>query len=558
MKQTDALKQFAREGNRPVLKATSNCVIYTRVSTKEQAEGNYSLETQRKLCEDYAVKRGFTIEAFFGGTYESAKSDERKEFNRMLQFIKTCRNKISHVVVCYPDRFSRTGANAIYIAAELRKRGVLIDTVHQNTDTSNASGEMMQNMQFIMSSYDNQLRKERCVGGMVEKLKRGYWIGCAPLGYQYEKPEKGEEQRIVIAQDGQFIKKAFELKAYERLKTSEIVKKLCLLGYTITEKRLSETFRNVFYCGKISHALIPGEILEGQHPALISEETFLLANEALAKNPQNYKANPQDEHLPLRRTLKCACCGTAMTGYLVKKKSKYYYKCNTKGCNNNRSAEFLHQKFTSLLAQFSVNQNYTALLEKQLRYVYDYLNQSKQQAAATLKHRSSEVRKRIEQIEERFILGEVDKGLYEKYRAKYQDELAMIEAEAAQMQTGLSNPEKFISLSVKMCANLNKMWTSGNYDQKQEIQRIAFPEGFSYDRKNDDYRTGRVNEVFQLLAGVSRDLEDNKKREDDFSINLPVVVDQSTKISNQSKDDLAIVVAFSNIYIHDTTNRCVL
>jgi hypothetical protein len=30
----------------------------------------------------------------FGGTYESAKTDERKEFNRMLSFVKKSREKI--------------------------------------------------------------------------------------------------------------------------------------------------------------------------------------------------------------------------------------------------------------------------------------------------------------------------------------------------------------------------------------------------------------------------------------------------------------------------------
>jgi len=34
----------------------SNCVIYTRVPTKEQADNNLSLETQRKACQQYALK----------------------------------------------------------------------------------------------------------------------------------------------------------------------------------------------------------------------------------------------------------------------------------------------------------------------------------------------------------------------------------------------------------------------------------------------------------------------------------------------------------------------
>ena len=48
---------------------TKNCVIYTRVSTKEQADNNMSLGTQKKACEQYARKNGYQILGCFGGTY---------------------------------------------------------------------------------------------------------------------------------------------------------------------------------------------------------------------------------------------------------------------------------------------------------------------------------------------------------------------------------------------------------------------------------------------------------------------------------------------------------
>src|SRR5579872_4268183 len=88
----------------------SNCVIYTRVSTKEQADNNFSLETQKKACEQYARKCGYQIMGYFGGTYESAKTDERKEFNNMLSFVRKSKEKISYIIVYSVDRFSRSGA----------------------------------------------------------------------------------------------------------------------------------------------------------------------------------------------------------------------------------------------------------------------------------------------------------------------------------------------------------------------------------------------------------------------------------------------------------------
>ena len=77
-----AFDQFAK-GKLETVKRKNTCVIYTRVSTKEQADNNKSLDIQRKACEQFAKKNNYLIMAYFGGTYESAKTDERKEFNNM-------------------------------------------------------------------------------------------------------------------------------------------------------------------------------------------------------------------------------------------------------------------------------------------------------------------------------------------------------------------------------------------------------------------------------------------------------------------------------------------
>jgi site-specific DNA recombinase len=87
------LKSFAKGAKTPKKETGGqNCVIYTRVSSKEQADTNQSLEWQKKYCMDYAVKNNLFIQGYFGGTYESAKSDERKEFNRMQKFLKSTKN----------------------------------------------------------------------------------------------------------------------------------------------------------------------------------------------------------------------------------------------------------------------------------------------------------------------------------------------------------------------------------------------------------------------------------------------------------------------------------
>ena len=118
-------------------------MAYTRVSTKEQADNNHSLKTQIKHINLYAEKNNLHIDKEFGGTYESAKTDERIEFNKMLAYVK--RHKVDTILVYSIDRFSRSGPNAVYISDQLRKLNISIMSVTQPIkDALSASGELQQ------------------------------------------------------------------------------------------------------------------------------------------------------------------------------------------------------------------------------------------------------------------------------------------------------------------------------------------------------------------------------------------------------------------------------
>ena len=171
MKDLSLFKQFAVKSKRKSHNKQGKAVIYTRVSTKEQAENNQSLETQKKYCELFAAKKGIDIISYFGGTYESAKSDERKEFTKMLSFVK--RNKsVSYIIVYSYDRFSRTGANGAYISDQLKKQGVVTLSATQEIDVNSASGSFQQNLYYMFSQFDNELRRDKSVSGMQEKLRK--------------------------------------------------------------------------------------------------------------------------------------------------------------------------------------------------------------------------------------------------------------------------------------------------------------------------------------------------------------------------------------------------
>ena len=507
MKEIHQFQQFAKGKTKQASQSGNTAVIYTRVSSKEQADTNQSLETQKKYCIEYATKNSLNVLGFFGGTYESAKTDERNEFNRMIKFLKNSKEKKSYILVYSLDRFSRSGENAIYISSQLKKEGVTIVSVTQPIDVSTHAGVLQQNIQFIFSKYDNDLRMQKCVDGMREKLRRGEWIGAAPTGYSHDRDYGRKEQKIIINEKGKLIQKTFQWKL-EGFSNPQIIKKLKDLGLVIPMQLLSDIFRNPFYCGLISHNMLNGEIVEGKHPALVSKEIFLKVNKL--NKTEGYKWKKDDENFPLKQFLKCAKCGKPYTGYLVKKKGLYYYKCNDNKCYCNRSAKILHNNFIDLLNNNSADVSHDAFYRKALEYIYNKEAASGNTIRETLSLKLTELREKLDKVEERFAYAEIDRDIYKKISEKLKAKIGETEGYIENAAIKLSNPEKTIAFIVNLSSKLHTTWALGDYMQRQNIQKLLFPEGLQYNRENDEYLTSRWISPIAVTSYISTSFRENK------------------------------------------------
>lgn len=486
-----------------------NAVIYTRVSTKEQAENNNSLETQKKYCDQYAERNGYTVLAHFGGQYESAKTDGRKEFKRMLDFISQQENRVESIIVFSTDRFSRTGGHAIAIADQLRNTGVHIMSCTQQTDTKTSSGRFQQNIQFLFSAYDNEQRKEKVVTGMKEKLNSGYWMGKCPLGYIHVGFKKN--QKLEINEVGEIIKKAFLLKAEHGLSNAEISQRCKAFGYFIHEKRLSEIFKNPFYCGYIRNRLLGEEITKGKHESLISEEVFLKVNNVGFVHPKTFIAKSNDELFPLKRFISCEKCGTTWVSYTVKNKKATYYKCNKKECRCNRNASVIHEGFKKYLSTYTIPERFIEPLKLQLTLTFKEMNKDNEVSKILMATTLNEIKEKLNVLEERYALGEIeDKEVYKRLKARFWNDINGVNDEIRKVDLKLSNLDNFVTYSVKLSSKLNVMWDSGSFELKQRLQNLVFPEGVTYDFQNNTYRTCRSNSIFAAIAAQASFLENNE------------------------------------------------
>lgn len=507
MKNIHQFQQFAKGKITQDPKSNNNAVIYTRVSSKEQADTNQSLEIQRKYCTEYGIKNNMNILGFFGGTYESAKTDERNEFSRMIKFLKNSKEKTSCILVYSLDRFSRSGENAIYISSQLKREGVTIVSVTQPIDVSTHAGVLQQNIQFIFSKYDNDLRMQKCVDGMREKLKRGEWLGAAPTGYSYDRTHGGKEQKIIINENGKVLQKAFHWRL-EGHSNPQIVEKLKALGLTLPFQRISEIFRNPFYCGLISHNMLNGEIVDGKHPALVSKEVFLKVHQLNKRG--GYKQKKENEHLPLKLFVKCEKCGSPFTGYIVKKKGIYYYKCNEIKCHCNRSVKIMHNNFVHLLNNKSADSTYSNVYKKALEYIYNKETSSGKTKQEVFSKQLNEIKEKLYKTEERFACGEIDRDIYNKVSEKFKSEIRAIDESIEKSNLKLSNPEKAIRFIVDLSSKLSTTWDLNDYSQKQNVQKMLFPDGLRYNIENDEYLTPRWVSPIVVTSYISSVLKEKK------------------------------------------------
>lgn len=503
MKDLSIFKSFATQAQD--FSARKNAIIYTRVSTKEQADNNTSLATQKKFCERYADQNGFSVLAYFGGTFESAKTDERKEFQRMIKFAQ--QNKtVGYIIIYSYDRFSRSGANAALLSNNLLKKGIKVIAVTQEVDANTPAGAFQQGLFFFFSQFDNEMRRDKTKTGMSDLLRRGYWLWTPPRGYtNINKHHKAIDWKIEVNKEGELLREAFKWRSKNMFSNAEITRKLQSLGMKIDDRRLQEIFRNPYYCGVLTTKMLPNEAFEGNHEPIVSKEDFLkINNKEFSYHPKEHKCD--NENLPLKNFVKCSTCGLPLTGFLVKKKDLYYYRCRTLTCKSVKSAKNLHGDFNDLLKDFQLNPKYISIVKEIMIDAITESTKEDKEMIKLLKSNQTKIQSQLNKIEERYVIGELSNELFQKYSTQFKTEIEQINQQLNQNNVSSSNLEKGIKTALKLSQNLSKTWEVSNLFEKQKLHNLIFPGGIVYDKKNDSVQTNEVNSIFSLIPYISTDL----------------------------------------------------
>ena len=161
--------------------------LYIRVSTEEQAIHGLSIEAQTAALEEWARANRHKVVGIYIDAGISARkpASKRPELQRLLDDVRAGAGEL--IVFTKLDRWFRNIAEYYKVQEVLEKNHVDWKTIHEDYDTTTASGRLKINIMLSVAQDEADRTGERIKAVFENKIKKGEVIsGKVPLGYKIE------------------------------------------------------------------------------------------------------------------------------------------------------------------------------------------------------------------------------------------------------------------------------------------------------------------------------------------------------------------------------------
>ena len=172
----------------------------------------------------------------------------------------------------------------------------------------------------------------------------------------------------------------------------------------------------------------------------------------------------------------------------------------------------MHAAFEELLNTYSAEPKMAKVIAYQIEHLFEVMNKEGIEQEKALKLKLADVTKKIDTIEEKYyVLEEMSKESFDKFYVKYAKERDEINEVLQKQVPQISNLKKSIEEGIAFSTKLATVWTSSPVSIKEKLQKLLFPEGIIYSKKNEAFRTEKVNSFFALIANAAKDTGEKKK-----------------------------------------------
>jgi site-specific DNA recombinase len=339
--------------------------IYARVSSDRQKE-SHTIGSQTSALVEYAQTHGYAVpsEWVFQDEGYSGASLIRPGLEALRDL--AAQGQIVAALIYSPDRLSRKYAYQVLLGEEFSRCGV--DVIYLKSPSGDSpEDQLVVQFQGMIAEYERAQIAERHRRGKRHRAQQGMVnvLSGAPYGYRYvRKTDTSAAYYEVVESEADVVRMVFATYTQQRFSINAIARLLNERGIsTRTGKTRWERsvvwamLRNPAYEGtacygkteqsprqRITRPLRQkngianrtnchrerprADWIEVAVPALVSEETFALAQEQLTKNKHDSPRRTIEPTL-LQGMLVCQQCGYALyrSSTRTSKRKLYYYRC---------------------------------------------------------------------------------------------------------------------------------------------------------------------------------------------------------------------------------------
>ena len=316
------------------------CGIYVRVSTDDQRDNGYSIDSQLRMIKEYCEKNDYDIVDVYNDAGHSGKDLMRPEMQRLLKDIKS--KKIDKLIAIKVDRLTRNNYDGFWLLNYCEEHDVKIELILEPYDVSTANGEMIFGMNLVFGQRERKEIGARTKRAMEEMALERIHPSKAPYGYIRNK-ETGHLEVEPI--EAEVVKEIFELcKQGNSTRSIATIMKdnnAYLKQGKWKSDRVYKILSNSIYIGVFEYGKYkrkPQDILrvENYCEPIIDEVTWNATRNVLVKN----KHSNYGEYIHLFSGLvKCPICGEIMSSSEsfkypnAKQKVYYHLRCKNHNCS---------------------------------------------------------------------------------------------------------------------------------------------------------------------------------------------------------------------------------
>ena len=509
------------------------CGVYVRVSTDDQRDNGYSIDSQLRMIKEYCEKSNYDIVDVYNDAGHSGKDLMRPEMQRLLKDIKS--KKIDKLVAIKVDRLTRNNYDGFWLLNYCEEHDVKIELILEPYDVSTANGEMIFGMNLVFGQRERKEIGARTKRAMEEMVLEKIHPSKAPYGYIRNK-ETGHLEVEPI--EAQVVKEIFELckKGHSTRNIATIMKdnNAYLKQGKWKADRVYKILTNSIYIGIFEYGKYkrkPQDILrvENYCETIIDKKVWNLTRANLEKNKHpNY-----GEHIHLFTNLvKCPECGDTLSSTISYKKDKnnnrieyYHVTCKNPNCKN-KGLHYSSDKIEKKLGR---------ILDELTRYMYEHKselitsNTSKSKEINDIEKALIKLKNQEKKLVDLYISSNLNVDAINTKNEMIKKEILKLENKKKQIDPDNSNKEYTLELIKKLDCEMknddvifhNKLglsfvWDSLNRKAKKEILNrliknieISRDKNYNIEIENikftDEFISKSSNEYLEYLNDILRD-----------------------------------------------------